>query len=141
MKYFEVKETSFLFTYINSKMVAIRHFTERTKIASFNIQAEILYIKKKIKYEIAVAASFVVITTRNSDLLTILNCSRTIAMKDIQLTIMAPCCLVITAAIQNYWWFGLCPSSSILKLEKITFRKLGVCEGGDTCFVGSLRKK
>jgi hypothetical protein len=45
----------------------------------------------------------------------------------------------------NYWIFGLCPSSRILKkLQITTFRKLDLFpfsgEEGDTYSVGSLRK-
>jgi hypothetical protein len=48
--------------------------------------------------------------------------------------------------IQDYWVFGLCPSSSILKTQKnTTFRKLDLFpssgEGtGDTYSVGPVRK-
>jgi hypothetical protein len=46
---------------------------------------------------------------------------------------------------QNYWGFGLCPSSDIQKLENTTFWKLDLFpssgEGGDTYAVGSIRKR
>jgi hypothetical protein len=46
---------------------------------------------------------------------------------------------------QNYWGFGLCPSSGILENRKqTTFRKLDLFpssgEGGDTYSFGSFRK-
>jgi hypothetical protein len=48
-------------------------------------------------------------------------------------------------SIQNYWVFGLSPSSSILKLENTAFQKLDLFpssgEWGDTYSVGSLRKR
>jgi hypothetical protein len=44
----------------------------------------------------------------------------------------------------NYWHFGLCPSSCILKLENTMFRKLDLFlssgEGGDAYSAGSFRK-
>jgi hypothetical protein len=50
----------------------------------------------------------------------------------------------VDAFIRNYWVFGLCPSSGILK--NTTFRKLDLfpssSEGvGDTCSVESVRKR
>jgi hypothetical protein len=45
---------------------------------------------------------------------------------------------------QNYWGFGLCPTSAILKLENTTFRKLDLFpssgEEEDTYSVGALIK-